>query len=207
MTEIISTSAGDALQRAVEVLRSGGLVAFPTDTVYGLGGVAFNGHAVESIYEAKNRPEEKAIPVLIGEVEDLGKVAAEMTGIAQRLAERFWPGPLTLVVKQHPGLPAGISANATIGVRIPDHALARRLLRMAGPLAVSSANLSGYPSPRTAQEVFEQLDGRIAMILDGGRTSGGIPSTVVDCLTSVPRIIRVGPISEEDILAALNMKQ
>jgi L-threonylcarbamoyladenylate synthase len=114
---------------------------------------------------------------------------------------------LTLVVKQHPGLPAGISANATIGVRIPDHALARRLLRMAGPLAISSANLSGYPSPRTAQEVFEQLDGRIAMILDGGRTSGGIPSTVVDCLTSVPKIIRAGPISEEDILAALNMKQ
>ena len=139
-----------ALQRAIEILHLGGLVAFPTDTVYGVGALAFNGQAVESIYVAKGRSEEKAIPVLIGDPEDLAKVSAEIPEIAVRLAAHFWPGPLTLVVPKHPGLPKVISASSTVGVRIPDHPVARALLRMAGPMAVTSANLSDKPSSTTA---------------------------------------------------------
>jgi L-threonylcarbamoyladenylate synthase len=192
-----------ALPRAVEVLLSGGLVAFPTDTVYGLGALAFDRKAVESIYTAKDRPVEKAIPVLIGDMEDLGKVCLEIPEIALKLADRFWPGPLTLVIPKNPELSDAVSAGATVGVRIPDHPVALDLLRRAGPMAVTSANLSGQPSPNSAQEVFTQLAGRIALILDGGVTPGGIPSTVVDCTSGKPQIIRAGPIPQDEILSTI----
>jgi L-threonylcarbamoyladenylate synthase len=192
-----------ALPRAVEVLLSGGLVAFPTDTVYGLGALAFDRKAVESIYTAKDRPVEKAIPVLIGDLEDLGKVCLEIPETALRLAEHFWPGPLTLVIPKNPELSEAVSAGTTVGLRIPDHPVALDLLRRAGPMAVTSANLSGQPSPNSAQEVFTQLGGRIALILDGGVTPGGIPSTVVDCTSGKPQIIRVGPIPQDEILSAI----
>ncbi len=202
-TEILSVDSPLALPRAIEILRSGGLVAFPTDTVYGLGALAFDGAAVESIYIAKDRPVEKAIPVLIGDVDDLAKVCAEVPEIALKLATRFWPGPLTLVVPKHPDLPEAVSAVATVGVRIPDHPVTRALLRLTGPMAVTSANLSGQQSPSTAQEVFDQLGGRVALILDGGKTPGGVPSTVVDCVGAEPKVLREGPIPESEILAAL----
>jgi L-threonylcarbamoyladenylate synthase len=192
-----------ALPRAVEVLLSGGLVAFPTDTVYGLGALAFDRKAVESIYTAKDRPVEKAIPVLIGDMEDLGKVCLEIPEIALKLADLFWPGPLTLVIPKNPELSEAVSAGTTVGLRIPDHPVALDLLRRAGPMAVTSANLSGQPSPNSAQEVFTQLGGRIALILDGGVTPGGIPSTVVDCTSGKPQIIRVGPIPQDEILSAI----
>jgi L-threonylcarbamoyladenylate synthase len=188
------------LPLAYEILKGGGLVAFPTDTVYGLGALAFDGLAVESLYVAKDRPAEKAIPVLIADLEDLAKVSPEAPQIALELAARFWPGPLTLVVPKHPDLPESVSATSTVGVRLPDHPVARALLRLAGPLAVTSANLSGQPSPTTAQEVLAQLDGRIPLILDGGRTPGGVPSTVVDCTGTDLQILREGPISKDEIL-------
>ena len=147
-------------------------MAFPTDTVYGVGVLAFDQVAVRNIYKAKDRPVEKAIPILIGDVDDLVKVTIAIPEIALKLAARFWPGPLTLVVPKHPALSATVSAGPTIGVRIPNHPLARALLRMAGPMAVTSANISGQPSPTTAIEVFAQLGGRIALILDGGVTPG-----------------------------------
>jgi len=199
-TEILSAQDPLALPRALEILQSGGLVAFPTDTVYGVGALAFIADAVESIYAAKNRPVEKAIPVLIGDVDDLAKVCVDIPEIALKLAARFWPGPLTLVVPKHPRLPEAVSATATVGVRIPDHPVARALLRLAGPMAVSSANLSGQLSPTTAQEVFTQLGGRIALILDGGKTPGGVSSTVVDCVGAEPKVLREGPISKGEIL-------
>ena len=200
ITEILSTQNPLALARALEILRSGGLVAFPTDTVYGVGALVFNGPAVESIYAAKDRPVEKAIPVLIGDVDDLAKVSAAVPEIALKLAARFWPGPLTLVVPKHPKLPEAVSATETVGVRLPNHPVARGLLRLAGPMAVTSANLTGHPSPSTADEVFAQLGGRIALILDGGKTPGGVPSTVVDCVGVEPQVLREGPISWKEIL-------
>jgi L-threonylcarbamoyladenylate synthase len=202
-TEILPAQDPGTLARALAVLRHGGLVAFPTDTVYGVGALAFNGAAVGSIYIAKNRPVEKAIPVLIGALIDLAKVTLEVPAVAVQLAARFWPGPLTLVVSKHPDLPETVSATATVGVRAPDHAVAQGLLLAAGPMAVTSANLSGQPSPSTAQEVFGQLGGRIALIIDGGKTPGGVPSTVVDCSGMELQILREGPISKDEIRAVL----
>lgn len=198
-TEILPADDPLAIHRALAILRAGGLVAFPTDTVYGLGAQAFNQTAVESIYLAKDRPLEKAIPILIADVVDLDKVADAVPALALRLAVRFWPGPLTLVVPKHASLPAAVSATSTVGVRIPDHGAARALLRAAGPMAVSSANLSGQDNPRTVGEVIRQLNGRIPLILNGGVTRGGVPSTVVDVTGAEPVILREGPITFEQI--------
>jgi L-threonylcarbamoyladenylate synthase len=203
-TKIIPASP-ESLRLACDVLRAGGLVAFPTDTVYGVGALASDGAAVESIYVAKDRPVEKAIPVLIGDLDDLAKVSLDIPEIALKLATRFWPGPLTLVVPKHPDLPEAVSAAPTVGVRVPDHPVARALLRAAGPMAVTSANLSGQPNPSTAQEVFAQLGGRIALILDGGKTPGGVPSTVVDCAGAQPQVLRAGPILQDELQSVLGL--
>lgn len=199
-TEIIPATE---IEKALAVLRNGGIVAFPTDTVYGVGALAFDNLAIESIYAAKRRPIEKAIPVLIGAVEDFDKVAIDVPKMAYIFAERFWPGALTCVVPKNKALPPAISATATVAVRIPNHADALNLLRMAGPMAVTSANISGQPSPITAQEVYEQLQGRIPLILDGGKTPGGIASTLVDCTGATPTLLREGPISLEVLLSVL----
>ena len=198
-TIILSTNKTDAIPHALKILKRGGLVAFPTDTVYGVGALAFDSDAVESIYAAKKRPVEKAIPILLGGPEDLGKVTTEAPPVAEKLATRFWPGPLTLIVPKHPSLPDVVSAEPTVGVRVPDHPVARALLTAAGPMAVTSANISGMDSPKTAKDVNEQLNGRIPLILDGGETPGGVPSTVVNCLGTEPVILREGPITLKDI--------
>jgi len=203
-TEIVSASLPEAISSALQILGRGGLVAFPTDTVYGVGALAFDGKAVESIYIAKDRPVEKAIPVLIGDAGDLEKVGSDIPLSTHKLASRFWPGPLTIVVPKRTDLPEAVSATATVGVRVPDHEVARALLRAVGPMAVTSANLSGKQSPVTAGEVYEQLAGRIDLILDGGKTPGGVPSTLVDCTTSDLRVLREGPISLEELISALD---
>ncbi len=192
-----------AIDRALEVLKSGGLVAFPTDTVYGVGALAFDDTAVRSIYVAKARDPEKAIPVLLGDAAALQLITNDVPPMARRLAQVFWPGAITLVVKKNARLPESVSSSATVGVRVPDHAVARRLLDAAGPMAVTSANASGQASPSTAGEVMAQLHGRVPLILDGGRTPGGIPSTLVDCTGSTPIVLRAGPISLQEILDAL----
>lgn len=203
-TDIVPADSPDAIQRALNVLNNSGLVAFPTDTVYGVGALAFDGKAVESIYTAKDRPIEKAIPVLIADAEDMDKVGADIPDIARRIAARFFPGPVTCVIPKQPALPQAVSATSTVGVRVPDHEVARALLRAAGPMAVTSANISGQPSPSTVEEVFAQLNGRIELIVDGGKTPGGIPSTVVDCTSDEIKILREGPISLEEILSKLS---
>lgn len=200
-TLLLSVREEGWLEQAIAILRSGGLVAFPTDTVYGVGAWAFDNAAIEQIYLVKERAVEKAIPVLIGEIEQLSEVVAEIPPSALRLTARFWPGPLTLVLPRHPKLPPAISATPTVGVRLPDHVVARALLRAAGPMAVTSANLSGRASPVTADQVLEQLGGRIPLILDGGATPGGVPSTVIDCSGASPRLLRPGPIPLEAIEA------
>lgn len=201
-TIIVHADSSDAIPQALDTLKNGGLVAFPTDTVYGVGALAFDGQAVKSIYTAKDRPIEKAIPVLIADESDLETVGMGIPVIAHRLAARFWPGPLTLLIPKKPTLPESVSATETVGVRIPDHEVARALLRAAGPMAVTSANISGQPSPSTAEAVYTQLDGRIPLIIDGGRTPGGVPSTLVDCTGENLKILREGPISLEDLLSA-----
>jgi L-threonylcarbamoyladenylate synthase len=198
-TIVLPADLDNSIPRALEILKHGGLVAFPTDTVYGVGVLAFDEQAVESIYAAKDRPVEKAIPILIGGPEDLDKVTVEIPPIAAKLAARFWPGPLTLVIPKHPNLPDVVSASPTVGVRVPDHPVARALLRAAGPMAVTSANISGQANPKNAKEVSRQLNGRIPLILDGGETPGGVPSTVVNCLGTEPVILREGPVTMEDI--------
>jgi L-threonylcarbamoyladenylate synthase len=146
---------------------------------------------------------EKAIPILIANPEDLEKVGMDIPDSARQLVARFWPGPLTVLVPKRADLPEAVSATATVGVRVPDHEVARALLRAAGPMAVTSANISGAPNPATAEEVYEQLEGRIALILNGGRAAGGIPSTLVDCTAPGLKILREGPISLEDLYATL----
>ncbi len=199
-TEIISAAQ---IQQALTVLKNGGIIAFPTDTVYGLGALAFDNAAIESIYVAKDRPIEKAIPILIGDLSDLDQVAVDIPNMALRFAARFWPGPLTCIVPKRKTLPPAVSATSTVAVRIPNHPDILSLLRAAGPMAVTSANISGQPSPSTAEEVYAQLNGRIPLILDGGKTPGGVPSTLVDCSGSEPIILREGPITMQELLSAL----
>lgn len=199
-TEIIPTSE---IQHALEILHSGGIVAFPTDTVYGLGALAFDHNAIESIYQAKNRPIEKAIPILIGDLSGLDEVAVDIPNMALLFASRFWPGPLTCIVPKKLTLPLAVSATSTVAIRVPDHGDARALLRAAGAMAVTSANISGGSNPSTAQEVYDQLNGRIPLILDGGKTRGGVPSTLVDCTGEEPVILREGPITLAELLAVL----
>jgi L-threonylcarbamoyladenylate synthase len=202
-TRVFPYDLEGALEQALELLQQGELVAFPTDTVYGLGAMAFDSQAIDRLYQAKGREAGKAIAILVGEAEALQRVTAGMNEMAMRLAQRFWPGPLTLVVEGHPSLPANLSPRPTVGVRMPDHPVALTLLRRAGPLAVTSANLSGAPNANTAQEVLAQLGGRVALILDGGKTPGGLPSTVLDCTGPQPVILRLGPITLEQIYAVL----
>jgi len=201
---VLPSTDPQALRLALEALQGGGLVAFPTDTVYGLGALVQIPESIQALYTVKGREVAKAIPLLLGDPEEMRRVALAVSPMARRLAERFWPGPLTLVLPKHPSLPAELSSQATIGVRMPDHPVALALLRVTGPLAVTSANRSGEASAVTAQEVVEQLGGRIGLVLDGGQTPGGVSSTVVDCSGDTPVILRQGPISLEELQQALS---
>jgi L-threonylcarbamoyladenylate synthase len=199
--------ADDAAGRAAAAmaLRSGGIVAMPTDTVYGVG-VSLDAPAgLERLFAAKNRPLDKAIVLLVADVEQAATVGV-LTAAARALAERFWPGGLTLVLAQAPGagLPAVLTAGqASIGVRVPDHDCPRSLARELGPLPVTSANISGSPAATTAENVVAQLGSRIDLILDGGPARGGVRSTVVDCSGEKPRILREGLIAEATITEAI----
>lgn len=198
-TILLSTDDPLAIPAAIEIIQQGGLIAFPTDTVYGLAADFRNENAIARLFEAKGRDMNKAIAVLVGDVEQLEAVTTDFSPCAQRLAARFWPGALTMVVTKRPELPGLLSVLPTIGVRIPDHSFALHLLRAGGPLAVTSANRSGAENPLTAGEVMEQLEGRVDLVLDGGRCQGGVPSTVVDCTIPDAKILRQGAISAEAI--------
>lgn len=202
-TSIFSAEDPHAVETAIDLLRRGGLVAFPTDTVYGLAADYRNPEAIAGLFAAKGRDMGKAIAILVGEAEQLDLITPGFSVSAKSLAAHFWPGALTLVVTRRPELPEQLSSLPTIGVRMPDHPVALRLLRAAGPLAVTSANRSGDENPLTAEDVLEQLGGRIDLVLDGGKCPGGVPSTVVDCTIPDVKILRQGAISVEAIHAAL----
>jgi len=190
-----------AIHQAIEHVRAGGLIAFPTDTVYGLGCGLFNTQGILRLYEIKGRDSAKAIAVLLADMDQIDKITTELSRGAVRLAESCWPGALTLVVPKNPAIPMELSTLPTVGVRMPDHSFARALLRACGPMAVTSANLSGQASAVTAEEVNTQLGGQVPLLIDGGRCAGGTSSTVVDCTGHEPIVLREGPISQETIQA------
>ena len=190
---------------AAEIICAGGLVAVPTETVYGLAGNGMDEKAVEKIYEVKGRPAIKPLSLMVASPEEIGRFAVEVPDAAKMLAEKFWPGPLTIVLKANPDIPEIVRAGGdTIGLRCPDHALTLQALREAGvPFAAPSANLSGALSPKTAGDVLKVFDGVIDAVIDGGACTLGRESTILDMSKKPYRVLRQGALPEESILDAL----
>lgn len=189
-------------EQAVGILKSSGVVAFPTETVYGLGALATDEDAVNKIFQAKGRPSDNPLIVHIGNKDEVSKYAVGITKAAEKLMSAFWPGPLTLVFERVPDViaPNVTPGVSTVAIRVPDHPVALELLqKLKGPLAAPSANRSGKPSPTEAKHVAEDLDGIIPLILDGGQTGIGLESTVIDMTTTPPIILRPGGVTREMI--------
>ncbi|MBR2756192.1 MAG: threonylcarbamoyl-AMP synthase [Lachnospiraceae bacterium] len=208
MSTIVRQTKTEDIKAAGEVLKQGGIVAFPTDTVYGLGAVFDDEKAVRKIFAAKGREEKKPLSILVADivqVELLSEIkSGEMAQKAERLMKKYWPGALTLIFQKKPGIPDAVTAGGeTIGIRMPDMELTRELIRAAGkPLAAPSANTSGKRSSVSAREVLEDLDGKIDMVIDGGTCPVGVASTVVDMTGDTPVILREGVITAEMIAQA-----
>jgi L-threonylcarbamoyladenylate synthase len=192
-------SAQKIFSEVAESLLKSEIIAFPTETVYGLGANAFDDEAVDKIYLAKGRPATKPLAVLIADREQLSSLVEEIDAKSAKLMESFWPGPLTIVMKHKPGLSPLITAGlSTIGVRMPAHKVALAIIKATGvPLATPSANTSGGPSPTTAEQVYADLKGKIDGIVDGGSTGSGLESTVIDMTGDIPTILRPGGVSLE----------
>jgi L-threonylcarbamoyladenylate synthase len=203
MTNILSEGDPQSLITAIQTIQSGGIVAFPTDTVYGIGVSAFNEKAIRQLFEVKSREGNKAIAVLLADIQQLTQVCIDIPTYAAQLANAFWPGALTLVLPRQSSLPGILSPLPTIGVRIPDHPFARSLIRACGPLAVTSANISGQASAVNPSMIKDQLGGLIPLIIDGGESRGGLASTVVDCTGPSFKILRSGEISELQLNKAM----
>ena len=205
MTEVITINAlpadRDRIDRAGACLRDGGLVAFPTETVYGLGVHALDRAAVGRLFAAKGRPANDPLIVHVLSIDDARALVAELPPAAPILAQRFWPGPLTLVMRRSPAVPDAVSAGLdTVGIRVPAHPVARALLEAAGvPIAAPSANLFSRPSPTTAAHVLEDLRDRIDMVIDAGSTEVGLESTVLDLSGASPTILRPGAVTLDQI--------
>lgn len=205
-TQIVSIGKEDTfalteqkLLQAGEIIKQGGLVAFPTETVYGLGGDALNPESSKKIYAAKGRPSDNPLIIHIAELADLDKIVEEIPKKAQLLAQAFWPGPLTIILKKAKVVPSQTTGGLdTVAVRMPSHPIASRFIKYAGGyVAAPSANRSGKPSPTMAKYVIQDLDGRIDMILDAEGVEIGLESTIVDLTTDVPMIVRPGYITQE----------
>jgi len=206
-TKILTTSKKD-IETAASIIKKGGLVAFPTETVYGLGANALDERAVAKVYEAKGRPSDNPMIVHISRASDIGQLTRMLSPDIVALIDNFWPGPLTLVVKKKPGIPDRTTGGLdTVGVRMPESKPALDLINMAGcPIAAPSANLSGSPSPTRAQDVIADLDGRVDAIIAGEDCRVGIESTVIDMTSAVPTILRPGLVTAESIEAAIGKK-
>ena len=194
----------DVCIEAVKCLKSGGIVAIPTDTVYGLGADPFNPEAIQKLYTFKGRPDGKPIPLVLSSVDDVYRVAQNLPDYFFHLTDRFWPGGLTIIVEAKELLPVLTAGGNTVGVRIPDNPLLLKILKtFGGPAAITSANLSGEPPATSPQEIGEELASRIDVIVDGGKTPGPVPSTVYDISVSPPLIRRHGVISENTLAKEL----
>lgn len=200
-TLVLDAARPEALQRAVELLRRGEAVAFATDTVYGVGAHALMPAAVQRLYLVKDRPPHLAIPLLLPDADAMREVCTAVPALAWELAARFWPGGLSLVLPRTALVPDAVTAGGpTVAVRVPDYGPARELCRLLGaPLAATSANRHGRPAPVTAEEVWAQLAGRVALILDGGPCPGGVASTVLDLSVQPPAIVRPGAVVAEEL--------
>ena len=190
----------EQIQEAGRLLREGGLVAFPTETVYGLGGDGLQKEAAARIYAAKGRPSDNPLILHIAEVSDIEKLAVDIPELAYRLAMRFWPGPMTMILKKGPVVPYATTGGLdTVAIRMPSDEIARAIIRASGTyIAAPSANLSGRPSPTRAEHVIEDLSGRVEMIVDGGESDIGLESSIIDLSGDVPMILRPGYITKED---------
>ena len=199
MTQILPAHSPQAIKLARRLLREGEVIALPTDTVYGLGANAFERIAVRQIFKLKQRPPDKPIPVFIYQIDDLNLVARHVPNRAWPLLQEFWPGPLTVVLPKVAALPDDVTVGQdTVAVRIPDHPTSLELvIKFGRPLAVTSANLSGQPTPATAQGVADQLGLALPLVLDGGPSPSSQPSTIIDLSTDPPRLLRQGPITIE----------
>ncbi len=199
------TEDREAPRRAVRLIREGGLVAYPTDTLYGVGCNAHDAAAVLRIFNIKRRPRSEPLPILIDNQEQLGDLVAAVPDVAGRLMQRFWPGALTLILRKGRHVSAIVTAGGeNLAVRLPDHPIPRSLIRLAGmPIIGTSANIHGSASPATAQHVAFELGDQVDLILDGGRTRHGRESTVVDVTQDAPRVVREGAIPRETIEEAL----
>lgn len=187
------------IEKAGEILKGGGLVAFPTETVYGLGADALNEQAARKIYAAKGRPSDNPLIVHIADIEALGRITEEVPEAARKVAEAFWPGPLTMILKKSREVPRGTTGGLeTVAVRMPDHEIAREVIKAGGGyIAAPSANTSGRPSPTEARHVESDMDGKIDMIVDGGAVEIGVESTILDMTVTPPMILRPGAVTEE----------
>ncbi len=191
----------DAINEAARLLRAGELVAFPTETVYGLGANGLNATAIGKIFRAKNRPPDNPLILHVGYKKDIDRYGRDISTAAKKLIRAFWPGPLTVIVMKRKKIPAIVTGGLdTVAVRMPDNKIALSLIRKAGvPVAAPSANVSGKPSPTKAAHVYNDMYGKIELILDGGKTEVGIESTIVDCSVSPPVVLRPGKISRRQI--------
>jgi len=189
-----------ALKKSIEILNAGGLIVFPTDTIYGLASKFDNLSAIQRIYTVKDRDQTKALAVLVGNISQVEEVSDEIPPIAKRLMEKFWPGALTIVLQKSNKIVTPLSQDNSIGIRIPDDQFVRLLSENTGPLATTSANISGLPSTTNVSEVLAQLRDLVDLIIDGGESPGGVASTVVDCRKNVIELLREGAISKQDLL-------
>ncbi|MDO9545309.1 MAG: L-threonylcarbamoyladenylate synthase [Pelolinea sp.] len=198
-TIVFKQSNDQSISKAKSILQSGGVIAVPTDTVYGIACLVSDPNSIQLLYSIKERDLLKAIPVLIGALDQISNISKDLPESAHILAHNFWPGALTLVVNKHHNLPQELTTFPTVGVRMPNHNWLRQLMDLCGPLAVTSANMSGEPSLATAHEVLDALSGKVDLLIDGGTCEGGIPSTVVDCTQSPIKILREGGIAKNMI--------
>ena len=196
----------DDLSYAVDAVLRGGLVAVPTDTVYGLAGNGLDANVVAKIYEVKDRPAVKPLIMLVPNLDVAETVCAEIPEAARLLADAFWPGPLTIVLRRRDTVPDIVTAGGgTVGVRCPNHPKTLTFLHLAGiPVAAPSANTTDMPSPKSADEVLSYFDGKIDCVIDGGRCMIGLESTIVDLTAEPYKILRLGALPEEEILRVLN---
>ena len=204
-TLLLPVQASGTAETAANIIKAGGLVAIPTETVYGLGADGLNPEAVAKIFEAKGRPQDNPLILHVAEAADMEKFCHSIPPAAYTLARRFWPGPLTMVLPAKDCVPKCTTAGlSTVAVRCPDNAATREIIRLAGvPLAAPSANISGKPSTTTAEHVLHDHDGRIPLIVDGGPCRVGVESTIVDLTEQPPRLLRPGGITPEQLMEVL----